>query len=117
MTAKLLFLIPLLPLFCGVANVLFGMRLPRRLAVALAVGGVAASALLTLLAWPLAAGEGTRATLFTWLASGPVRIDFDSRGRQTLFTLLAQIERAEMRAVDVPPPELVVRRSTGPAPA
>lgn len=46
-----------------------------------------------------------------------VRIDFDSRGRQTLFTLLAQIERAEMRAVDVPPPELVVRRSTGPAPA
>lgn len=46
-----------------------------------------------------------------------VRIDFDSRGRQTLFTLLAQIERAEMRAIDVPPPELVVRRSSGPAPS
>ena len=46
-----------------------------------------------------------------------VRIDFDSRGRQTLFTLLAQIERAEMRPIDVPPPELVVRRSSGPAPS
>jgi NADH-quinone oxidoreductase subunit L len=76
MTAKFLFLIPLLPLFCGVANILFGMRLPRRFAVALAVGGVAASALLTLLAWPLAAGEGTRASLFTWLTSGPVQIEF-----------------------------------------
>jgi len=76
MNAQLLFLIPLLPLFCGVANVLFGMRLPRRLAVALAVGGVAASTVLTLLVWPLAAGEGTRATLFTWLASGPVQVDF-----------------------------------------
>jgi NADH-quinone oxidoreductase subunit L len=76
MTAKLLFLIPLLPLFCGVANALFGMRLPRRLAVALAVGGVAAATLLTLLAWPLAAGDGTRTALFTWLASGPLRVDF-----------------------------------------
>jgi NADH-quinone oxidoreductase subunit L len=76
MSAKLLFLIPLLPLFCGVANALFGMRLPRRLAVALAVGGVATATLLTLLAWPLADGEGTRATLFTWLASGAVRVDF-----------------------------------------
>lgn len=46
-----------------------------------------------------------------------VRIDFDSRGRQTLFTLLAQIERAEMRPIDVPPPELIVRRSSGPAPS
>jgi len=76
MTANLLFLIPLLPLLCGAANVLFGMRLPRRLAVALAVGGVMAATALTLLAWPLAAGAGTRASLFTWLASGFVRIEF-----------------------------------------
>jgi NADH-quinone oxidoreductase subunit L len=76
MTDKLLFLIPLLPLLCGAANAIFGMRLPRRLAVTLAVGGVAASTALTVLAWPLAAGGGTRVTLFTWLASGPLRVDF-----------------------------------------
>ncbi|WP_187432486.1 LacI family DNA-binding transcriptional regulator [Agromyces mariniharenae] len=46
-----------------------------------------------------------------------VRIDFESRGRQTLLTLLARIERTEVRAIDVPPPELVVRRSSGPASA
>lgn len=46
-----------------------------------------------------------------------VWIDFDSRGRQTLLTLLAEIERTEMRPIDVPPPRLVVRRSSGPAPA
>lgn len=45
-----------------------------------------------------------------------VRIDFDSRGRQTLLTLLAQIEHTEIRTVDVPPPRLIVRRSSGPAP-
>jgi NADH-quinone oxidoreductase subunit L len=76
MNAVLLFLIPLLPLCCGAANALFGMRLPRRLAVALAVGGVAASALLTALAWPLAEGEGTRAMLGTWLSAGGARFDF-----------------------------------------
>jgi len=45
-----------------------------------------------------------------------VRIDSDSRGRQTLLTLLAQIEGTDVRPIDVPPPELVVRRSSGPAP-
>ena len=43
MNTTLLFLIPLLPLCCGAANALCGMRLPRRFAVVLAVGGVAAS--------------------------------------------------------------------------
>ncbi|NUT58433.1 MAG: LacI family DNA-binding transcriptional regulator [Agromyces sp.] len=46
-----------------------------------------------------------------------VRIDFESRGRQTLLTLLARIEATDVRQIDVPPPELVVRRSSGPAPA
>ena len=45
-----------------------------------------------------------------------VWIDFDNRGRQTLLTLLAQIEHTEIRTVDVPPPRLIVRRSSGPAP-
>jgi LacI family transcriptional regulator len=45
-----------------------------------------------------------------------VWIDFDSRGRQTLLTLLAQIERTDVRTVEVPPPRLIVRRSSGPAP-
>lgn len=45
-----------------------------------------------------------------------VRIDFDSRGRQTLLTLLAGIEGTDVRPVDVPRPELVVRRSSGRAP-
>ncbi len=82
MNAQLLFLIPLLPLVCGVANALFGMRLPGRLTGALAVVGVAASTLLTLGLWPLSAGEGTSAVLYTWLASGdlsvPVAIRFDA---------------------------------------
>jgi DNA-binding LacI/PurR family transcriptional regulator len=46
-----------------------------------------------------------------------LRVDFESRGRQTLHTLLAQIERKPMREIAVPPPELVIRRSSGPAPA
>jgi NADH-quinone oxidoreductase subunit L len=77
MTANLLFLIPLLPLLCGGLNALFGVRLPRRLAEFLSVGGVAAAAVLTLVLWPLASGEGTRATLFTWLHSGDLRVSFD----------------------------------------
>jgi NADH-quinone oxidoreductase subunit L len=81
MNASLLFLIPLLPLACGAANALFGLRLPRAVAVALAVGGAAGSALLTFALWPLAAGEGTRITLYTWLESGtlqvPVELLFD----------------------------------------
>ncbi len=81
MTDKTLFLIPLLPLLCGALNVLFGMRLPRQLSQAIAVGGVASSTVLTLVLWPLSAGAGTHVTLFTWLDSGtlhvPVEILFD----------------------------------------
>lgn len=45
-----------------------------------------------------------------------VRVDFDSLGRQTLLRLLARIEGTEVRPVDVPPSQLIVRRSSGPAP-
>jgi NADH-quinone oxidoreductase subunit L len=71
----------LLPLAAATVNVVVGRKLPRRLAEALAVGAVALATLATLLLWPLAANEGTRATLYTWLASGelqvPVEIVFD----------------------------------------
>jgi len=46
-----------------------------------------------------------------------VRIDLDSLGRQTLMTLLAQIEGTEVPQIVVPPPQLVIRRSSGPAPS
>lgn len=81
MNESLLFLIILLPLFCGVLNALVGMRAPRLFAETLAVFGVAAAALLTLLMWSYAEGEGSRATLYTWFSSGefevPVAILFD----------------------------------------
>src|SRR5210317_1901459 len=81
MNETLLFLIILLPLFCGVLNALVGMRAPRLFAETLAVFGVAASALLTLLMWSYAEGEGSRAVLYTWFSSGefelPVAILFD----------------------------------------
>ena len=81
MTANTLFLIPLLPLVCGVLNVIFGMRLPRKLSQTIAVGGVAGSTALTLWLWSLSVGDGTHATLFTWLDSGtlhvPIEILFD----------------------------------------
>jgi NADH-quinone oxidoreductase subunit L len=81
MNESLLFLIPLLPLACGVSNILFGMRLPRLLAETLAVLGVLAAAVLTTLFWFRAEGEGTRVVLYTWLAAGdlevPVTILFD----------------------------------------
>jgi len=76
MNQDLLFLIPLLPLCCAVLNMLFGMRLPRLVAETLAVSGVAAAFLLTILFWGHAAGEGTRAVLGTWLAVGDVTIPF-----------------------------------------
>ncbi|MFA5515408.1 MAG: NADH-quinone oxidoreductase subunit L [Desulfuromonadales bacterium] len=74
MNEKLLFLIPLLPLAAGVLNALFGRRLPRALVAGLAVGGVALATLSTVVFWPLAAGEGTRATLYTWMASDNLRV-------------------------------------------
>ena len=76
MNQPLLFLIPLLPLACAVANMLFGMRLPRLFAETLAVCGVAASFLLTVLFWSYADGDGTRAVLGTWLAAGEATIPF-----------------------------------------
>jgi NADH-quinone oxidoreductase subunit L len=81
MNPLLLFLILLFPLAAAVVNALFGARLPRRAVVGTAVGGVALSALASLVLWPLAEGEGTRATLYTWLESGavsvPVEIVYD----------------------------------------
>ncbi len=81
MNETLLFLIPLLPLVCGALNAIFGMRAPRLFAETLAVFGVGASTLVTLLLWSYADGEGSRAVLYTWLSSGelevPVAILFD----------------------------------------
>ena len=76
MNQTLLFLIPLLPLCCAVLNMLFGMRLPRLVTETLAISGVATAFLLTILFWGYADGEGTRATLGTWLAAGDVAIPF-----------------------------------------
>jgi len=76
MNESLLFLIPLLPLFCAVLNMLFGMRLPRLFAETMAVTGVAGSFVLTLLFWGMAEGDGTRAVLFTWLSSGTLDVSF-----------------------------------------
>jgi len=81
MNESLLFLILLMPLLCGALNALFGMRLPRLLSEVLAVGGVLFAAVLASLFWFRAGGEGTRITLYTWLAAGdlqvPVTILFD----------------------------------------
>ena len=76
MNESLLFLILLLPLFCAVINMLFGMRLPRLFAEVMAVSGVAGAFVLTLLFWGYAEGDGSRAVLFTWLSSGAVDISF-----------------------------------------
>ncbi len=76
MNHSLLFLIPLLPLFCAVINMLFGMRLPRLFAEVMAVTGVAGAFALTLIFWGHAEGEGTRAVLFTWLNSGNLEVSF-----------------------------------------
>ena len=45
-----------------------------------------------------------------------LHIDFEAAGRLSVHKLLAQIERTEMRPVVVPPPQLVARSSSGPAP-
>lgn len=74
MNEKLLFLIPLLPLLAAVVNGVAGARLPRAAVVATAVGGVALSTVAAFLLWPLAAGEGARAVLYTWLDSGEVNV-------------------------------------------
>jgi LacI family transcriptional regulator len=43
-----------------------------------------------------------------------VHIDFEMQGRASVYQLIAQIEHTEVRPVTVPPPRLVVRRSSGP---
>lgn len=45
-----------------------------------------------------------------------VHIEFEMQGRASVYKLIAQIERTEMRPITVPPPRLVVRRSSGTAP-
>ena len=45
-----------------------------------------------------------------------LRIDFESRGRHSLLTLLATIEGTGLPALEIAPAELVIRRSSGPAP-
>jgi DNA-binding LacI/PurR family transcriptional regulator len=42
--------------------------------------------------------------------------DFDGQGRAAVHELLARIERREANPVTVAPPQLVIRRSSGPAP-
>jgi DNA-binding LacI/PurR family transcriptional regulator len=46
-----------------------------------------------------------------------LRLDFESRGRQSVHALLARIERRESPELGISPAELVVRRSSGPAPS
>jgi LacI family transcriptional regulator len=46
-----------------------------------------------------------------------LRLDFETLGRQTLHTLLAQIEGRPAPSEPLPRPELMIRRSSGPAPA
>jgi len=74
MNAQFLFLILLFPLLGGVTNAVLGMRLPRRVSTSLALASVLLSAGTTLVLWPLAQGTGARATLFTWLSSGDLRV-------------------------------------------
>lgn len=45
-----------------------------------------------------------------------LRIDFEAQGRSSVLKLIAQIEGTEVRPIAVPPPQLMVRRSSGPAP-
>lgn len=46
-----------------------------------------------------------------------LRIDFESQGRASVVELLSRIEGTEVRTVERPPSQLIVRRSSGPAPA
>ncbi len=74
MNPNLLFIIPLLPLAAAVVNAVAGQFLPRRLSEGIAVGAVGFSTIATLLLWPLVDAEGVRAELYTWIASGDLRI-------------------------------------------
>jgi DNA-binding LacI/PurR family transcriptional regulator len=46
-----------------------------------------------------------------------LRNDFEGQGRAAVFQLLARIEHTDLVPATMPPPLLVVRRSSGPAPA
>jgi len=76
MNAKLLFLIPLLPLLGASINILFGMRFSRTLRGGIAVAAVGASFVATCLLWHLSDDGGTRTVLATWLASGDLQANF-----------------------------------------
>ncbi len=71
----LLTLILLLPLAGGVVNACFGKRLPRPVPVFIACGAVIGSLLAALGSFTLAAGDGYRLVLFTWLRSGNFQAD------------------------------------------
>ena len=74
MKPELIFLIPFLPLFGALINVLFGSRLPRRVSSGLAVAGVALSTVMVLALWPHAGGEGMEVRLYTWFESGSLSV-------------------------------------------
>ena len=71
----LLILILLLPLAGGVFNACFGSRLPRPVPVFIASGAVIGSFLACLGSFTMAAGDGYRLVLFTWLKSGNFQAD------------------------------------------
>src|SRR6056297_3978676 len=71
----LLTLILLLPLAGGVINACFGKRLPRPVPVFIACGAVIGSFLAAVGSFSLAAGDGYRLVLFTWLKSGNFQAD------------------------------------------
>ena len=71
----LLTLILLLPLAGGVINACFGNRMPRPVPVFIAGGAVIGSFLAVLGSFAVAAGEGYRLVLFTWLKSGSFQAD------------------------------------------
>jgi NADH-quinone oxidoreductase subunit L len=74
MKPEFIFLIPFLPLFGALINVLFGSRLPRRISTGLAVFGIALSTVMVLLLWPYSGGEGTEVRLYTWFESGSLQV-------------------------------------------
>ncbi len=74
MKPEFIFLIPLLPLFGALINVLFGSHLPRRISSGLAVVGVVLSTVMVLVLWPYSGGEGTQVQLYTWFESGSLQV-------------------------------------------
>ncbi|MCZ6751979.1 MAG: NADH-quinone oxidoreductase subunit L [Acidobacteria bacterium] len=76
-TSLPLWLIPILPLLGAALNGLWGKRLPLRGIAAIAVGAVACSFLLTLIAC-LSLGDATRMEVyFPWIAGADFQVDFN----------------------------------------